>query len=98
MSGSGKDLVLNNQLVIYEPANWEVVYNNQSIERRTTAIENAPPWLIRLFQTLQKAEEDVSALAAAAASPDRMTVDVTELIDDYKILSEAGTALLWEIS
>jgi hypothetical protein len=52
--------------------------------RDTTTIENAPQWLIRLFQRLQKAEEDVRALAAAAASADAMDVDVSELRDDYK--------------
>jgi hypothetical protein len=96
MSGSGKDPVPNNQLVIYQPANWEVVDNNQSIKRRSTTIENVPKWLIRLFCRLQKAEEDVRALAAAAASADAIYGDVSELRDDLKILSEAATALFWE--
>jgi hypothetical protein len=51
-----------------------------------------------LLEHLQKADEDVRAHAAAAANPDAMDVDVSELRDDYTILSEAATALFWEIS
>jgi hypothetical protein len=53
---------------------------------------------MRLFQCHQKGEEYVGALAMAAASADTMDVDVSELRDDYKILSEPATTLLWEIS
>jgi hypothetical protein len=85
-------------LDIYEPANWEVVYNNQSIERRTTTIENAAQWLIRLVPRLQTAEKDARALATAAARADATDIDVSELRNDYMILSEAATALFWDIS
>jgi hypothetical protein len=80
-------------LVICTTANWAVVYDNQNIERRSTTIHNAPQWLTRLCQHLQKAQEDVRALAAAVANADTMDIDVSELRNDYKILSEAATSL-----
>jgi hypothetical protein len=93
MSGSGKAPVPNNQLVIYEPANWDVIYNGQNIERRSTTVENAPQWLIRLCQRLEKAEQDVRSLALAAANTDAMEIDVTELRTDYEAMSQAAAAL-----
>jgi hypothetical protein len=94
MSGSGKAPVPNNQLVIYEPANWDVIYNGQNIERRSTTVENAPQWLIRLCQRLEKAEQDVRSLALAAANTDAMEIDITELRTDYEAMSQAAATLL----
>jgi hypothetical protein len=43
MSGTGKETVPNTQLVNYEPASWEVVFNGRESEpRQTTTIDNAP--------------------------------------------------------
>jgi hypothetical protein len=98
MSGSGKDPVPNNQLVNSEPANWKVVYNNQRVEKCTTTIKNVPQSLIHMFPGLQKAEDDVRALTRPAASADGMDVDVSDLRDNYEIISEAATTLSWDIS
>jgi hypothetical protein len=82
MSGSSKPPAPNNQLVIYERANWDVVYNGHNIERRSITVENALQWLIRHCQCLETAEQDVRSLALAAANTDAMEIAVTELRTD----------------
>jgi hypothetical protein len=43
MSGTGKETVPNTQLVIYEPASWELVFTGgESEHRQTITIDNAP--------------------------------------------------------
>jgi ABC-type lipoprotein export system ATPase subunit len=43
MSGTGKETVLNIQLVIYELSSMEVVFNGRESEPgQTTTIDNAP--------------------------------------------------------
>jgi hypothetical protein len=98
MLGSGKNRVPDNQLGIYGPANWEVVFNGQDILRRSTTIENAPEWLIRLFQRRQKAEEDVCLLAGTTTDKDAMDIDISEMRTNYHLLSDNATSLLQEIS
>jgi hypothetical protein len=87
MYGTGKETVLNTQLVIYEPASWEVVFNGRESEPcQTTTIDNAPQWLIQLFQCLQKAEDDVRLIAATAANKDVIDIDIRDLREHYKTL------------
>jgi hypothetical protein len=74
-------------LVIYEPPNWDVIYKGQNIERKSTAVENALQWLIRLCHCLDTAEQDVRSVALAAAKSDAMEIDVTELRTDYELMS-----------
>jgi hypothetical protein len=81
-------------LFIYELANWEVVFNGEDIQRRSTMIENAPEWLMRLFQRLQKAEADVPLLAAATADKDAMDIDIGEMRTNYQLLSDNAASLL----
>jgi hypothetical protein len=98
MSRSGNAPVPNNQLVIFQPANWDVVYNGQNIERHSTTVEHAPQWLICLCQCLEKAEQHVHSLALAAANTDAMKIDVMELKTDYVAMSQVGAALFTELS
>jgi hypothetical protein len=88
MYGTGKETVLNTQLVIYEPPSWEVVFNGRESEpRQTTTIDNAPWWLIQVFQCLQKAEDDVRLIAATAANKDAIDIDIRDLREHYEALT-----------
>jgi hypothetical protein len=99
MSGTSKETVPNTQLVIYEPASWEVVFNGRESEpRQTTTIDNAPQWLIQLFQRLQKAEDDVRLLAATAANKDAMDIDVGDLREHYEALTRNATSLFQQFT
>jgi chromosome segregation ATPase len=99
MSGTGKETVPNTQLVIYELASWEVVFNGgESEPRQTTTIDNAPQSLIQLFQRLQKAEDDVRLLAATAANKDAMDIDVGDLREHYEALTRNATSLFQQFT
>jgi hypothetical protein len=69
MSSSRKAPIPNDQLVIYEPTNWEVTYSGQQEEQPgSDTIENSAEWLNKLFERVQKWEEDVCLLANTTVS------------------------------
>jgi hypothetical protein len=99
MSGpAGKAATPNNQLVIYEPANWESVYAGNEIQRCTTTLIDPPAWLVQLFIRLQKAENDVKLLAEASQGQDATENNVTDLKQYYQTLSDNASSLFREIS
>jgi hypothetical protein len=90
---TGKETVTNTQLVIHQPASWEVVFNcGESELCQTTTIDNALQLLIQLFQCLQMAEDDVGLLAATTANKDAMDIDLSNLNDDYETLTRNATS------
>jgi hypothetical protein len=99
MYETGKETVQNTQLVIYEPASSEVAFHGgESEPRQTTTIDNAPQWLIELFQSLQKAEDDIRLLSATAANTDAMDIDVGDLREHYETLTRNATSLFQQFT
>jgi hypothetical protein len=86
-SASGQNPNTSQELVIYELTGWELVYARDEIDRPSKTIKDPPAWVIQLFSSLKKAENDVRLLAEARENQDGMELDITDLKSYYEALS-----------
>jgi hypothetical protein len=57
-------------------------------------IENAPEWVIKLLEHLQKGAEDVCNLTAASARKDAIEIDINDIKEHYNTWPTAPPHLL----
>jgi hypothetical protein len=97
-SCTGKSATPSNELIIYEPPNWDIVYRGKQIKCPSPIVSNPPAWIIQLFSRLQKAEENVRKLAEEAADKNGMEIEVEDLWCNSEILSDGAVRLFWDIA
>jgi hypothetical protein len=97
-SGSGNNANTSQELVIYDPTTWALVYVGEEVNRPSAMVSNPPAWITQLFAGLQKAEDDVRLLAEVREEEDAMEIEISDMRSYYETLSKNATELFWEIA
>jgi hypothetical protein len=97
-SGSGNNTNTTQEVVIYEPMTWDLVYAGEEVNRHSAMVSNPPAWITQLFACLQKAEEDIRLLADGREEEDVMEIDISDMRNYYETLSKNASELFWEIT
>jgi hypothetical protein len=94
-SGSGKNANTSQDLVIYEPTTWHVVYAGVEVNRPSATVCNPHAWIPQLFAHLQNAEEHVRLLGKAREEPDAMEIDISDMHSYFEIPKKNASELFW---
>jgi hypothetical protein len=97
-SGSGNTTNSSQELVIYKPTTWDLVYTGEEVNCPSTTVCSPPTWISQRFSRLQKAEEDVTFLAEVRQEEDAMEIDISSMRNYYEALSKNAYELIWEIT
>jgi hypothetical protein len=97
-SGSGNNANTSQELVIYEPTPWDLVYAGEEVNRPSSTVCNPPALITQLFACLQQAQEDVRLLAEAREEEEAMEIDISDMRSYYETLSKNASELFWEIT
>jgi hypothetical protein len=97
-SGSGDNTNTSQELVIYEPTTWDLVYAGEEVNHPSATVCNSPPWITQIFSHLKKAEEDVRLVAEAREEEDAMEINISEMRNYYETLSKNASELFWAIT
>jgi hypothetical protein len=71
----------------------QVAYSGEQVKQcHCATIENAPQWLIKLFERLRKTEGNVCFLAATATTKDAIEIDVVDIREHDEYLVTTATS------
>jgi hypothetical protein len=98
VSGSANNTNTTQEVVIYEPTMWDLVYAGEELNRSSAIGFNPPAWITQLFDVLQKVEEDIRLLAEAREEEDAIEIHISDMRSYYETLFKNGSELFWEIT